>query len=546
MDKLKAIVAGGYNRHSQKIKKRLQDFLEFVHVRTDEKFERDIMKEAQVVVLLTDYARGDTKNGAREISRKRSIPFIEVISENYVRAALEERQLISKSNGHKPKLQEQHKIPELSAPVAPPQPDSSVPSENAQKPEEKVGLTEDQLLAYYFDGLLEFVKAYYEVGQKIHQENYLEDLSDYTGLTEDVCQTFLPHIARKRVMVNTAGLTWKRMSPGEPYIPDPEEVPKAPPKKGTVMKGFAEMVAGLPEGPHQNCNQLVICMERYKEFRKPDGICYSRHYGELIAKKAEKLGLAEKRPDGTWFILHDPSVKLTLVEPEAPPAPKVEEKPKKEQTKKALKKAKKDAHKKQDSKPVVPELRKEEPKKKEEEVEIELQPPGLDNKSGRGWSNSISLTDMRPVSEINQNNSREVKKRLNLPQKTNATLGQIRRLRGLFPEAKWDQAARDNLTRRIRSSGLPAGTVVPKEFFSDDEWGILAWESIRPFPLTEIVKDVLEMAMFEDKMITCRDCMGRFAFTANDQEFYHKKFGEVIPPSTCPDCRRKRNDANRS
>lgn len=50
--------------------------------------------------------------------------------------------------------------------------------------------------------------------------------------------------------------------------------------------------------------------------------------------------------------------------------------------------------------------------------------------------------------------------------------------------------------------------------------------------------------MYQDKVITCRDCNTEFVFTASEQEFYAEK-GFANAPSRCPDCRAARKQQNR-
>ncbi len=54
--------------------------------------------------------------------------------------------------------------------------------------------------------------------------------------------------------------------------------------------------------------------------------------------------------------------------------------------------------------------------------------------------------------------------------------------------------------------------------------------------------------MYEDKVLTCRECGAEFTFTASEQEFYASK-GFQNQPSRCPACRAARrangNGANR-
>ncbi len=45
--------------------------------------------------------------------------------------------------------------------------------------------------------------------------------------------------------------------------------------------------------------------------------------------------------------------------------------------------------------------------------------------------------------------------------------------------------------------------------------------------------------MYEDRILTCRDCGREFTFTAGEQEFFANK-GFTNAPSRCPDCRTAR------
>ena len=48
--------------------------------------------------------------------------------------------------------------------------------------------------------------------------------------------------------------------------------------------------------------------------------------------------------------------------------------------------------------------------------------------------------------------------------------------------------------------------------------------------------------MYTDKILTCRDCGGNFAFTAGEQEFFAQK-GFVNEPGRCSQCRSQRRAA---
>ncbi|MFA6807660.1 MAG: zinc-ribbon domain containing protein [Eubacteriales bacterium] len=50
--------------------------------------------------------------------------------------------------------------------------------------------------------------------------------------------------------------------------------------------------------------------------------------------------------------------------------------------------------------------------------------------------------------------------------------------------------------------------------------------------------------MFEDKILTCRDCGEEFTFSASEQEFFAEK-GFTNEPGRCPACRAAKKQQNR-
>jgi CxxC-x17-CxxC domain-containing protein len=50
--------------------------------------------------------------------------------------------------------------------------------------------------------------------------------------------------------------------------------------------------------------------------------------------------------------------------------------------------------------------------------------------------------------------------------------------------------------------------------------------------------------MFEDKVLSCRDCSEDFTFSASEQEFFSEK-GFTNEPGRCPTCRAARKQQNR-
>lgn len=49
--------------------------------------------------------------------------------------------------------------------------------------------------------------------------------------------------------------------------------------------------------------------------------------------------------------------------------------------------------------------------------------------------------------------------------------------------------------------------------------------------------------MFNDKVLTCKDCGAEFVFSASEQEFYAEK-GFTNEPGRCPSCRAARKARN--
>ena len=50
--------------------------------------------------------------------------------------------------------------------------------------------------------------------------------------------------------------------------------------------------------------------------------------------------------------------------------------------------------------------------------------------------------------------------------------------------------------------------------------------------------------MFEDKLLTCRDCGREFVFSVSEQEFFAEK-GFTNLPGRCPECRSARKQNSR-
>lgn len=51
--------------------------------------------------------------------------------------------------------------------------------------------------------------------------------------------------------------------------------------------------------------------------------------------------------------------------------------------------------------------------------------------------------------------------------------------------------------------------------------------------------------MYNDKVLSCKDCGAEFVFTASEQEFYKEK-GFTNEPGRCPECRAARKAQSRN
>ena len=65
--------------------------------------------------------------------------------------------------------------------------------------------------------------------------------------------------------------------------------------------------------------------------------------------------------------------------------------------------------------------------------------------------------------------------------------------------------------------------------------------TLKPLSPGKIFREV-EMVMYEDKVLVCKECNNEFVFTAGEQEFYAEK-GFVNEPQRCKACRDKRKAA---
>lgn len=123
---------------------------------------------------------------------------------------------------------------------------------------------------------------------------------------------------------------------------------------------------------------------------------------------------------------------------------------------------------------------------------------------------------------------------IRVPQEILAT---IRKLRRIIPIEHWNESAARTLVRRV----FPKGGASWKDFLDVAdlmeriEWDSMAWETLKDMPvhvLAPWLRDELT-----DMLLTCSDCGKQFDFPAHEQEFFERKYGQVMPPRRCKPCR---------
>ena len=514
-EKIRAIVFGGYDRHANKIKKRLQPFLDFEHVTTEENPSDDKGEGAQVVVVLSDFASTANFKKATAIAQRLKLPkshFFECKSENYVLGELKSRGILK----DEPKSASQ-KVQDTPAKPTP---------QNTPPPETKVGLSADKFWEIYGEKAVEFAKddSIMEPGAKLDESDLLDLMSSFIGVPTDDCKLLLynPNFLEKAYIVNTVGTTWKKRAHKEDYEEDIEEAPKS--KKPMVRDVFFGKMGGLHPGPYSSIYAISKEMRKYKDFFRQDGKPASPSYLLQIVGQALEIGGIVEEKDGQFFVKSNTEVTLTSIEP--PPAPPKEEPKKMSPPKDVFPPLKKDEH-------AFPELEKLAGKyvslvdlKKDG---VKPEPPKVEPSKGPSVPRKrTDLSDpdaVRDLIEIGR---------------SNLILGQLMLIRSLIPGRYWEIGAVQALQDRLQALKSPLKTL-PRALFTNDEWDTLAWETLSKAKFGDIAQILREV--YEDRKCSCTECGAEFVFSRGEQEYQFRTFrGEIITPKRCAPCRKIRKE----
>lgn len=476
----RAIIFGVYNRHVQKVKKKLKGLVEIVEMISPE--ERRSFREKPDVDLIIVLRRLASNDNFKDIVvGKRYVPVVECETENYAEAELKKLGFLESEN-------------QTSKPAPAPEP----VREAVVEQETEVGLTSDQLWEKYGKAAISFIENGLKEGERIDVDPLVSAMSDLVGIPEEDCRQILPQLAAKGFIINTIGTTWKRPAGGGEYeyVEDTVEAPK--PRKAIIRDLLITNVKGLKEGPYPSLWAIGREMEKYKDFHRQDGKPSSNSYRLAIAEGAYSVGVVEEK-DGSYYVKCDPSVVLNPIEVE------VEEKP---PQKSAVK-----------PKAVVP--------------EVSAIPSGY-----------VPLTDIgRPATasakKADLSDPDYVRDLMKIDQVA-LMPGQISLIRSLMPNRNWEESATRSIQKRLLKIGSPLKTL-PRNLFTNEEWDALAWETLSALPMGIVAVSFREV--YEDRACSCIECGNTFTFTKGEQEHYFRTFdGEVTAPRRCPPCRRSKKE----
>ena len=483
-DKLKAIVIGAFPRFVQKIKKKLDPFLDYRLILTTERVKQEYFKDVGVVIVLSDYVGKANASHGRDLARARGVPFTECSSENYVRTRLLEMKLIV----------DEEKVQTEKAAAAP---------VSESKTETSIGLTHDQVLQY-LPQARKSVEELLEPGGIADESLFMPILAEYVGLPIDIVKNLLiPELIVTGLIANTVGTTWKRMTgPGMEYRYT-KGGPEAPKPRSTLKSTMIKNLQGLHPGPYRSKYAIAKEMEKYKEFVKQDGTTPTTNYLQRIVYEAQEAEAVFEKDD-QYFIKQEEEVKLTLIQKLEPKEEQKKEEPPKETPK---------------PEPVT-----------EVKVGSTIVPTSFVSLS----SLKAEPTPPPTVAPAAPTASPATVERPLLEINTADVPLQISMLKKLIPEKFWDEAASRALSAQLLASGH-GGRSVAKGAFSIQEWDALAWETLKKLPLANIIP-VWPPEKYEDMRLICRDCGKTFIFTAAKQEEHFKRWGDVKPPRNCYQC----------
>ncbi len=518
-EKIKALIVGGEDRN---IPSEVRELLDFKHVEQSAKtFNDTFCPDAKCIILIAKFSREAIASLAKKIARKRGIPFVSAKTGNYIIHELINHKIIDKHPEPKVEASEKCIVEQGGGATEGPMDAvgdgavASSPSTSVQP--ETVGLSPEELWDQYGQKAIDTLKSALKPGEKVTEDDLLAifSIDGGVGLPPKDALELLPELSIRGIIANSKGRTWKLVDHNTIVdgveIPEEEDhheevksvladVPTPPvvekkkrdredlPQRKIVSTNrhstvyTTSLFGGLPDRAYPTMASLWREALRYKEFSFPNGKPYAVTYYWNIIPKAIKAGKVFLDKDG-YRVIHDASVKLTLID-NAPPS----EDPKERKLVEHAPVFKNVTKKPQTPKDIVKAI----------------------NESFEGGS--IPTIDRYTMA--------------------------TRFLKKLMPERYWNALACQYIAR-IVNIGHHDNALALKDEFSKMEWDRLAYGVIAKLPVEILVPFMKDEP--KDEELTCVECMDKFLFTVQEWKFYQDKFGdEATFPKRCPKCRKQK------
>lgn len=479
-EKIRALILGGEEFYVQKRRRQLETYLDYKHIPADSgKFKFDVSKYS-VVIIVANWVKGSNAQKCREACSAANVPVVGVTTLG---------QIIPRLSEYKQFAHLAHLAGKTEAVLD----DNPNGADTPKEVHTTTGLDPKELWKLYGAKLVETVKALLKPGEVESGDTLFAALSDYVGIPADDVKALLPELGIRGILTESGRGRWRRVDPDAPDAEVARIHEDTPEEAGYRNHGshLAGLMRGLPPGPYSSVNAVGSEFMKYKEYAKHNGERPTRSYAGMIARKAESLGYIEKINDKI-FVKHDPSIKLTPLQVNG-------------------------KHGKKEETPATPQA-------------AEIQPAAEESSKPR----YTSLSDALGKAQTGPPKPKDLIGRI---ERIEILPGTVKRLKSLIPVKHWDECARKSIDIRAKTAHIVERPT--KVDFSEDEWDMLAWETLRKLTLAVVAPIMKEV--YEDERILCFDCGEAFIFTKSWQEDLYARFGdEFVKPKRCARCKREK------
>lgn len=528
-NRLRALIIGGDDRI---LTDHLLEWVNPTHVDNETKKLPTSANDVKVVVIITRWVSHSMFDKARTFAKGLGIPLLQAHTGNYVIHELVKGKHLPEDATSK----NGKKKPEPAPEPAKPEPDPEPVKEPEPVTVQQTGLKPDEVWELYGSKAIETVKGALKPGEKIHENDLIELFSmpdGGVGLPKESAVHLLPELAVLGLIINVKGKTWlvpnldidydyKTLEPAEAQ-PEADHEEVEPMLAGEVSekieKGrkdraesklkWVELLGGLHPGPYASQKAIWEEALKYSEFSRGDnGQPLVMEYYWHIIPIAIEYGVVERLRDGSYVVVPDEKVKLTLRDASVQ-VPEEDEKRDKRRKKR-----------------VVVEEPVEEPVAEEPEPEPEPVKETPKRKPKTESSNPVVIVRNHYGGTI------PVLDRFAASTKT---------LKRLIPTRYWYEAAAQTIARITKVRDREQCEAL-RESFDEVEWDRLAFDTIRQLPIETILPFLKEMP--QDMHLQCVDCGSKFMFTVSEQEFIKRmvekgEFESYEVPKRCAECRKK-------